>query len=135
MTKQEALALHLGCDADEISEDNDQLFSHGRREYLVLTDEEADEVCAERIADSLWAFNAGFVLSFIRCNSARAEAAFGKMQGELCEDANDLVAAMIGDRMPEFVKQAISADGRGHFLSGYDGEEVEAGEFFIYRNN
>lgn len=33
------------------------------------------------------------------------------------------------------VADAIRCDGRGHFLSQYDGEEVEAGEFFIYRLN
>ena len=34
-----------------------------------------------------------------------------------------------------FVQHAIAADGRGHFLSSYDGEENEAGEFFVYRTN
>lgn len=138
MTKIEALAQHFGCDVDDISTpyaNDESSFEIGRTAFLVLTDEEADERCAEYIADSLWAFNASFVLSFIGCRSARAEKAFAKMQGELCEDANDLVAAMIGDRMPDFVKQAISADGRGHFLSGYDGSEAEVGEFYIYRTN
>ena len=31
--------------------------------------------------------------------------------------------------------QAKQADGRGHTLATYDGEEVEAGEFYIYRTN
>jgi hypothetical protein len=57
------------------------------------------------------------------------------MQAELCEDANEIVRAMIGERMDDFVSQAIGADERGHFLSSYDGEENQQGEFYIYRNN
>ncbi len=39
----------------------------------------------------------------------------------------------------EFVSQAISADGRGHFLNTYDGNEneqtIEGTTFYIYRMN
>jgi hypothetical protein len=34
-----------------------------------------------------------------------------------------------------FVEEAVSADGRGHFLSSYDGEENEQDGFYIYRIN
>jgi hypothetical protein len=60
------------------------------------------------------------------------------MQSELCEDANELVKAVIRD-IDHFVKDAILSDGRGHFLSGYDGEENEIEHkkvmFYIYRTN
>ena len=36
-------------------------------------------------------------------------------------------------RIDKFVDDAIDTDGRGHFISSYDGEEVEAEEYFIYR--
>ena len=53
------------------------------------------------------------------------------------DDANDTILALIDD-FDEFVSDAISADGRGRFLSYYDGEENEEvvnGEtYFIYRN-
>ena len=47
------------------------------------------------------------------------------------------------DDIDEFCKDAISADGRGHFLNGYDGNEYEQsfkykGEsytFYLYRWN
>ena len=38
-----------------------------------------------------------------------------------------------------FVQDAVSSDGRGHFLSGYDGaeneEKVDGVWYFIYRTN
>ena len=41
--------------------------------------------------------------------------------------------------MDEFIEDAISADGRGHFLSSYDSEEVEIDiddeTYFAYRLN
>ena len=54
------------------------------------------------------------------------------MQGKLCESANGLVTALIED-MDEFIEDAVSADGRGTFLSSYNSEEVEVvvdGEYF-----
>lgn len=131
-TKIAALADHLGCEVEDLLH-KDGTFEHLGDEYLVLTDEEADTQVAERIEQDLWAFNAAFILNFLRVNDARVEKAFQKLQGELCEDANDLIKALLGDRLPEFVKRAVSADGRGHFLATYDNEEVEADGFYIYR--
>ena len=36
-------------------------------------------------------------------------------------------------RIDKFVDDAIDMDGRGPFISSYDGEEVEAEEYFIYK--
>jgi hypothetical protein len=63
----------------------------------------------------------------------RALAAFDKMRETLCEDANELVQSMVGDRLDELVTDAIGADGRGHFLASYDGDEVEGGAAYLYR--
>lgn len=38
-------------------------------EFLVLTDDEADEKAKEYIKETLWAFNAGFILSTCGLNS------------------------------------------------------------------
>lgn len=137
MTKVEALAQHVGEDPDIIDEHDDTFEVHGHH-YLVLTDEEADEAVAQRIEEDLWAFRSSFVLSFVsRKNrfdsNPKAEKALEEVQGKLCEDAQPLIRAMIGEHLPEFVREAVSADGRGHFLAGYDGEENEEGDFFIYR--
>lgn len=58
-------------------------------------------------------------------------------QQNQAEGANDTLGGIIESqgRMGEFVDEAVSTDGRGHFLSSYDGEENEEGDFFIYRVN
>lgn len=102
-------------------------------DYLVLDDDEADEIAAECIKESLWAFNASFIIE----NSdlpVEAEEMVKAFQEEKNEGANDTIAAMIND-IDEFIDAAISADGRGHFMNTYDGEENEEGEYFIYRMN
>jgi hypothetical protein len=60
------------------------------------------------------------------------------LQKDLCEDANPPVEALIKD-MDHFVSDAISADGRGHFLSSYDSEEqeteIDSITYYYYRLN
>lgn len=131
--KIKALATFLECDEDEITADDETRFSHGRREYLVCTDDEADEKAKEYIKDSLWAFNASFLASY----TDLPEEMFKGLQDK-CEDANPafLICVERADGgLDGFVKEAISSDGRGHFLSQWDGNENEQGEFFIYRVN
>lgn len=110
-------------------------------EYKVFTDEEATEAATEEIKNSLWAFNADFIITHTEfwntCTDREASEAIKalqEMQSKLCESANALVKALIVD-LDEFAKDAINADGRGHFLSFYDGEEYESGNFYIYRTN
>lgn len=136
----QALAKYLDTSPEEIEEAyGDNSYSYGRQEYLVLTDAEADEACAERIRESLWAFNTNFIASHTspRLNG-KAREALSKMQEKLCEDANDLVEALISD-MDTFIADAIGADGRGHFLAQYDGDENEEkvgdARFYLYRTN
>jgi hypothetical protein len=132
-----ALAKHLGCEADEISENgyDENTFDGCGGEYLVLTDDEADARCRDSIEQSLWAFSASFIASHTRNGlSTQCISALEEMQGKLCESASPIVEALIED-MDNFVSDAISADGRGHFLSQYDGEEIEEGGFYIYRTN
>ena len=138
--KLAALATYLECDAADLTlERHDHyglaVYSIGSAEYAIGDDSQADEAAENYISDTLWAFRASFVLSFCKIRGERAEKAFEKMQSELCEDANEIVLAMIGDNVARFVSQAISADGRGHFLSGYDGDENEQDGFYIYRIN
>lgn len=106
--------------------------------YMCLTDSEADDKAAESIKDSLWAFNPSFLASETGLDEEifKAIADNGK-----CEDNNDMIYNTIVKlgNMDEFIQAAISADGRGHFLNTYDGNENEEtvnGEtFFIYRMN
>jgi hypothetical protein len=132
-----ALAKHLGCELDDISASvyDDISFSACGGEYLVLTDDEAEERAREDIRESLWAFDARFIASHAhKALSEQCIEALRKVQGDLCEDAAPLVEALIKD-MDRFVSDAVLADGRGHFISRYDGEENESNEFYIYRTN
>ena len=105
--------------------------------YMVLTDEEADEKAAEYIKESLWAFNADFIIQHSKL-PYEAKEMIESHQREKCESANETIEALIDD-MDEFISDAISADGRGHFLNTYDGyeneETVEGDTFYIYRMN
>lgn len=134
-TKAEALAKFLNEDLDAISETtyDENTFDAAGGEYLVLTDEEADQLAHDYIKDSLWAFKSSFLASY--CDMP--EEMFKAVQDK-CESANDGILQCVeraDGGLDGFVEEAISADGRGHFLNTYDGEENEEGEFFIYRVN
>jgi len=139
MTKEKALAKFLDCEEDDLQLRNYdhyglEVYSLGDKEYAIGTDEEADKACAENIKDSLWAFNASFIADHTKAGyTPELEKSISKIQ-EQCEDAQAAIQCMI-ENLDEFIEDAISADGRGHFLSGYDGEENEEGEYFIYRIN
>lgn len=116
----------------------DNCFSTSFGEYLVLTDDEADEKAKEEIRQSLWAFNPEFILKHTKAyeNTTDYEdeaiiEALKEVQGRICESANELVYALIND-FGEFCEDAIDEDGRGHFLSYYDGKEYESDNFYIY---
>ena len=144
--KAQALAKFLEVELSEITEvptdeDNAELpFVTGQGyEYLVLTDEEANERARDYILDSLWAFNADFIIS--HCNGCddmelweieEVEKGLRQIQENICEGGNGLVKALISD-IDEFIDDAINADGRGHFMCSYDGEEHEQDDLFIYK--
>ena len=135
MTKIEALAKFLEISIEDITETDWGTLEADGSEFLVLTDEEADAKAYEEIEESLWAFNADFIIDM--CGFSGGEKSLIAMQRESCEDCNEFIRAMIEGTcgMDSFVESAIESDGRGHFISGYDGEEVEQDEYFIYRVN
>lgn len=114
---------------------DDNIFISGNQEYMVLTDDEADEKAAEYIKDSLWAFNPSFIIEHSKL-PYEAEEMIRGFQEAKCEDANETIEALIDD-IDEFIDAAVGADGRGHFLNTYDGEEnsVVGSDYFIYRLN
>jgi hypothetical protein len=136
-----ALCEFLDCEPGDIERAKWEhyglaLYSLGSKEYAIGTDEEADKACAEYIEQTAWAFRASFVLS--ECDLPRElEEAIESFQSSKCEGANEAILALIEKTcgLASFVESAIRADGRGHFLSGYDGNENDAGEFCIYRVN
>lgn len=140
--KIKALAQFLEVEASEIEQGyQDDVFNCGNQEYFVLTDEEADEKAAEEIKNSLWAFNADFIIqhckNYNNMDNFEYNAAIESLQEaqeHSCESLNGLVYALIDD-IDEFIQDAINADGRGHFISYYDGEENEENGLYIYRLN
>lgn len=116
----------------EIDEYNEDDYNN---DYLILTDSEADEKCKQCILDSVWAFSPSFLSSFTGFDIEVFEAI---QNNGRCESNNDAILSMIKDE-DDFVSDAISEDGRGHFMSFYDGNEneenVNGTTFYIYRQN
>lgn len=106
-----------------------------RANHIVLTDEEADEKAKEYILDSVWAFNPSFLAGETDIDREVFEAI---QANNRCESNNEAILRLIEDE-DSFVESAIRADGRGHFITSYDGEEHEQKvgniTFFIYRMN
>ena len=129
--KVRALQNHLDLDDEEVNNItfNGSEFMHGDREYLVLKDEEADKRAEEYIKDTAWAFKP----SFLSAHTGIDEDVFNILS-EKCEDSNNAVLSMIKD-FDHFVSDAISSDGRGHFIATYDHdesiEEINNTEYFI----
>tara|TARA_R100000353_G_C6381367_1_gene162012 strand:- start:38 stop:511 length:474 start_codon:yes stop_codon:yes gene_type:complete len=126
-----ALAIHLG------EYDFEEVESYIDMDYLVYTDEEADEAVREYIEETVWAFTP----SFLQAHTGVSIDTIREMQEKLSEDANEAITAMIKD-FDDFVDDAIACDGRGHFLARYDSEENYASfsneegknvTYFIYR--
>jgi len=91
-------------DYDEAQNDFDS------EHYLVYTDEEADEAVRENIEGMVWAFTP----SFLSAHTGVDEEIFVAL-ADRCEDNNDSYKRMIKD-FDHFVDDAVSCDGRGHFL-------------------
>ena len=119
-------------DPDDCTDAYGDAVSIGGCEYRVLTDDEADTAFAEYVEQSLWAFNPSFLSGETGINESVFEALSGQ-----CEDANDPILSIIRGScgLDDFIEAAKSADGRGPGLSGYDGEELEYGDYYLYRTN
>ena len=123
--KIEALAKHLDCSIDEAIVSMD--------DYLVYTDDEADEAVYNYIDESVCFFRSDFIAAHAEVD----EEVIKKLQ-ELHENSNKAIRSLIKD-FDHFVSDAVCADGRGHFLSSYDGEEneqtINGNDYYIYRSN
>jgi len=113
-TKAIVLAAHLGVNLDEAESAIDDY------DYLVCTDEEADDWVREDIEQMVWAFTP----SFLSAHTGYVDEDVFKWLQQKCEGANDAIMSMIKD-FDAFVEDAVACDGRGHFLAGYDGIEHE----------
>lgn len=138
--KVNALAKYLGIEASEITR---QLCNHYGMtsleadgcEYAIATDSEADKAARESMEQSIWAFNASFILEAC-CLPLELEDGLKAWQEKECEGCNDALLRMVNKQAGNsFFEDAISQDGRGHFMSSYDGEENEQDGYYIYQLN
>lgn len=135
-----ALAVFLEVPRHEIEEEGyeEHLFTLGTWEYLVMTDEEATAKTAETIRETVWAYNASFLAEQTKLPEEIFEAVHANEKAESNNEAiSRCIEATCG--WDKFVKAAVSADGRGHVLSSYDGQEMEVlhwgTKLFVYRVN
>ena len=123
--KIEALAKHLDCSIDEAVVSMD--------DYLVYTDDEADEAVYNYIDESVCFFRSDFIAAHAEVD----EEVIKKLQ-ELHEGSNQAIKSLIKD-FDHFVNDAVLCDGRAHYLSSYDGEEneinVNGNIYYVYRSN
>jgi len=129
--RKEYVALLYHLTANEGQQDWEEVANMIGEDYLVLTDEEADEKVYEYIADTVW----GFTPSFLSGYTGIDEEVFVTLQEAGKYDA---IRSMIQD-FDAFVEAAVSADGRGHFLATYDHNEYDVTvydtTYYIYRVN
>ena len=108
----------------------------GCSEYLILTKKEANKEAALKIKEYLWAFNYEFISNYFKVEINKHT--YNKLR-ELYEDANEILLILIGNNIKKLIQDAISYNGRGHFISYYDGQEEEVSYngkyFYIYRLN
>ena len=132
-----ALANKFGCAPKDVGEYEDGRYEIDGIDYLVLTDSEADEKVEEYIKETLWAFSPYFLSSVTGVDESVFEAI---QDNDKCEGNNKAIMSILdatNTSIEEVAEEAISWDGRGHFLDRYSGEEIEVyvdGEYyFCYR--
>lgn len=114
----------------------DKAISSGNSEWVVFSDRDADRSVYEFIKESLWSFRPKFISEMTGYDNDEVITLLTENEfedGKLIE----IVEHSCG--LDNFVNEAIKADGRGHFLSTYDGQETEIrvnGEYYyVYRVN
>tara|TARA_B100001175_G_C19292186_1_gene534067 strand:+ start:351 stop:776 length:426 start_codon:yes stop_codon:yes gene_type:complete len=125
----EALKKHTNCEYSDIKKEGKTTYYIGDQAYLVLSDKEAQTRCEEDIKQFVWAFNSSFLSFHTDINEDII-----KSVQEHSEGSNDMLLNSIKD-IQKFINEAIASDGRGHFISYYDGHEHEENDLFIYRLN
>lgn len=110
------------------ADSTDEYFTVGGQEWIALTEDEAYERARNYIEETLGYFNTEFLSNLTNL----PEIVFENLPDEH-EAVKAIVDATCG--MDKFVSDAIREDGRGSFLSTYDGEEYEADDLLLYRTN
>lgn len=101
---------------------------------LLICDEEGRlQEVTSYIRDSVWAFNPKFITDHMSRETTRnltsrefdeLTKSISYLTEKLCESANNIILTLIFD-LDKFVDDAVASDGYGHFLSTWDGKEIE----------
>lgn len=99
--------------------------------YRFIEEGEIDKIMQDELLSDMYilgCFNAWFIASILNMQQSAVE----KMQeAEACEGLGELLAQHI-----EEVQEAyVSSDGYGAHFARYDGNEYEAGGYYIFRLN
>lgn len=138
---QKALSLMLDVDMETLKIIDEHTFStEDGAEYWVLTHGQAITHYEANVLESLWAFNAEFLVKYtdIINPTKSVTDAIKAMQEKLCEDANPIILALVSKKLDQLMVDALAADGLGHFLSPYDGKMLThrgALTFHAFRTN
>jgi hypothetical protein len=162
MNALKELLKQEGCDHDRIDNEGDPLsyFSSGNREYRVMTEQERAREFDIAVTQSLGHFNPEFIVkqtNVLNCQpmsiQERLIDALTQAAQSIGEDMGPIYHALLASneqdvsRTPhdtpwqEFLSEvAAESNGRGHYLSPYDGVEHEVtadgvNYFYIYRMN
>ena len=141
-TKKAELAQYLDVNIEAIKavDFDESLFAVDEKEYLVLTNQEAQERTEQEISQLLWAFRPEFLINYIDVEIDESDRktvieSIRNIQEEMCESANAIITLLVKNKLKQLMDDAIVSDGRGHFLATWDGKEEETEHFFIYRVN
>ena len=137
---QEA-AEALGCDVEDVRKQKYdhyglKIFSTGGEEYTIGSDDEATEAVKQYILDSVWSFRPEFIASHTKAGASNGMIRAIEALQKDCDSCNEDIKGLIED-IDSFVEDAVSADGRGTFLSPYDSNEqeivIDCEYFYAYR--
>lgn len=129
---------YFQCEIEDIEHVEDDTYMVEGQEYVICDDERADSLTADYIENIVWAFNPNFICNCIEGLSHSAMTGLEEMikniQVAQCESANDSILKILGNNLEDLIAAAIQCDGRGHFLSSYDADEIEiTRDLYAYR--
>lgn len=93
--RQQLLANHLKCDINSIKNSSykENLFEHENSDYLVLTNEEADEETKNQITDALWSLESSLIKPYIKTDISIET--IEHIQAEMCPNCIHLLLVLI----------------------------------------
>lgn len=140
-----ALAEHLDVAAEDVEVDDEDfydaltVFAVGNQRYAIGTEEQAQKAARTYVAESLWCMRSSFLSDETGLDARIFDAIAGRSGGgeEFQEDISRIVEGLADNGVEGFTERAIEQDGRGTFISSYDGEEFELrdgeSEWYAYR--